>query len=70
MYTDYYQIDESQIQWLEMLIFITTMHELCHFLVHHSKIDPPTHSSLRAEAGECWEHQNFGGIVNHAARPE
>lgn len=70
---DYYQIDESNIQWLEMLIFITTMHELCHFLVYHSKIDSPTHSLFgkeTAEAGECWELQNLGGIVNHAASPE
>jgi hypothetical protein len=70
---DYCQIDESNIQWLKMLIFITAMHELCHLLVHHSKIDSPTHSSFgeeKAEAGECWELQNLGGIINHAARPQ
>ncbi|KAJ2989078.1 hypothetical protein HDV02_005182, partial [Globomyces sp. JEL0801] len=47
------------------------MHELCHFFVHHAKVDSPTHQSFgeeKQEAGECWELQNLGGIVNHAAR--
>ncbi|KAI8892863.1 hypothetical protein BC833DRAFT_625423 [Globomyces pollinis-pini] len=68
---DYYQMDGSNVQWLQMLIFITTMHELCHFFVHHVEVDGRTPSFVwgkKQEAGECWELQNLGGIVNHAAR--
>ena len=70
---DYCQTDDSNIQWLGMLIFITTMHELCHLLVHHCKVQSPTHTTFgeeTTEAGECWELKNLGGVVNHAARPE
>ena len=34
------------------------------------QIDSPTHSSFEkvvSEAGECWEIENLGGIVSHAA---
>jgi hypothetical protein len=70
---DYCQTDGSNNVWLEMMIFITTMHELSHFLVYHSKIDSPTQSLFeeeKTEAGECWEIHNLGGSVNHAAKPK
>ena len=67
---DYYNSDGLNMQWLIMLIFITSVHEISHFLVFHGQIDSPTHSTFGkvvSEAGECWEIENLGGIVSHAA---
>lgn len=69
---NYYVVNNLNLDWLKALLFVTVIHEMCHFVVFHSKTEPPTHSTfpeepLRAEVGEVWEINNLGGIINHAA---
>jgi hypothetical protein len=64
---------EDGCEWLPLLLFVTVVHELCHYIIFHAKVKEIQHvlaSETRKEAGECWELTNLGGIVGHIADPK